>query len=141
MKRLVLSILLLALLLAAPRCASEDESEWKIEEIVIGFTSSQTGKYNVSSTRQVNGLNLWADGVNNAREIVLNDNTRVKVKLVSYDDESDKDRVQELYTRLATEDNVDFMISPYSSGLTAIAAGIAEQHSKLMLTAGAASDA
>jgi branched-chain amino acid transport system substrate-binding protein len=59
---------------------------------------------------------------------------------VTYDDESNKDRVQELYTRLATEDNADFLISPYSSGLTAAAAIIAEQNGKIMITTGAASD-
>ncbi len=57
-----------------------------------------------------------------------------------YDDESNKDRVQELYTRLATDDNADFLISPYSSGLTDAAAVIAEQYGKIMITTGAASD-
>jgi len=49
--------------------------------------------------------------------------------------------VQELYTRLATEDGADLLISPYSSGLTAAAAVIAEQYGKVMITTGAAADA
>lgn len=118
---------------AAPAAAEE-------KTLVIGFTASQTGKYNVSSTRQVNGLNLWVKEVNEAGGIKLSDGTVVKFKTVSYDDESNKDRVQELYTRLATEDNADFLISPYSSGLTAAAAVIAEQYGKVMITTGAASD-
>ncbi len=64
----------------------------------------------------------------------------MKFEAVSYDDESTKDRVQELYTRLATQDQVDFMISPYSSGLAAAAAVIAEQNGKIMITTGAADD-
>ena len=64
----------------------------------------------------------------------------VKFKAVSYDDESNKDRVQELYTRLATQDNATFLISPYSSGLADAAAVIAEQNGKVMITTGAASD-
>ena len=48
--------------------------------------------------------------------------------------------MQELYTRLATEDNANFLISPYSSGLTDAAAVIAEQYGKIMITTGAASD-
>ena len=64
------------------------------------------------------------DQVNNAGGIKVGD-SMVKFEAVSYDDESSKDRVQELYTRLATQDNVDFMISPYSSGLTDAAAVIA----------------
>jgi len=45
-----------------------------------------------------------------------------------------------LYTRLATEDNATFLISPYSSGLADAAAVIAEQYGKIMITTGAASD-
>jgi len=71
----------------------------------------------------------------------LSDGTTLKFEAKFYDDESSKDRVQELYTRLATEDDADFLISPYSSGLTAAASVIAEQYGKLMITTGAASDA
>jgi branched-chain amino acid transport system substrate-binding protein len=115
----------------------------KAEEktVVIGFTASQTGKYNVSSTRQTTGLQMWMDDVNNAGGIKLSDGTVVKFKAVSYDDESNKDRVQELYTKLATDDKADFLISPYSSGLTAAASVIAEQYGIPMITTGAASDA
>jgi branched-chain amino acid transport system substrate-binding protein len=109
--------------------------------VVIGFTTSQTGKYNVSSTRQVNGLKLWMEEVNATGGIRLSDGTAVLFEAVTYDDESNTDRVQELYTRLATEDNADFLISPYSSGLTSASAVIAEQYGKVMVTTGAASDA
>jgi branched-chain amino acid transport system substrate-binding protein len=95
---------------------------------------------NVESTRQTNGLNLWMNQVNEAGGIPLADGTRVTVSSVFYDDESNGERVQELYTRLATEDNADFLISPYSSGLTASASVIAEQYGKPMITTGAASD-
>jgi len=112
----------------------------KEQTVVIGFTASQTGKYNVSSTRQTTGLQMWMDDVNNAGGIKLSDGTVIKFKAVSYDDESNKDRVQELYTKLATDDKADFLISPYSSGLTAAAAVIAEQYGIPMITTGAASD-
>lgn len=108
--------------------------------VVIGFTSSLTGSQEVSSKRQVNGLNLWMQQVNGAGGIKLSDGTVVKFEAVTYDDESAKERVQELYTRLVTEDNADFLISPYSSGLTAAASIIAEQNGKIMITAGAAED-
>ncbi len=120
---------------------TEKPPEPVTKTVTIGFTTSQTGKYNVSSTRQVNGLTLWLNEVNDAGGITLSDGTVIKFATVSYDDESNKDRVQELYTRLATEDNADFLISPYSSGLTAAAALIAEQYGKIMITTGAASDA
>ncbi|MEO8358347.1 MAG: amino acid ABC transporter substrate-binding protein [Chloroflexota bacterium] len=117
----------------APAAASE-------ETVTIGFTSSLTGAQEVSSKRQVAGFNLWMEQVNEAGGMKLSDGTTVKIASQTYDDESSKERVQELYTRLITEDNADFLISPYSSGLTAAASIIAEQNGKVMLTAGAAED-
>ncbi len=130
-------VLIFVLLLGTSITSTTAQSE---KTVVIGFTASQTGKYNVESTRQINGLNLWLDQVNSAGGITLTDGTVVKFKSVFYDDESNTDRVQELYTRLATDDKADFLISPYSSGLTDASAIIAEQYGKIMITCGAASD-
>jgi ABC-type branched-subunit amino acid transport system substrate-binding protein len=143
MRKLAYWILIVALLSAfLVSCGSTEPEQAAGEEktMVIGFTTSQTGTYNVSSLRQVNGLTLWMNEVNDAGGIKLSDGTTVKFSSVTYDDESNKDRVQELYTRLATEDNADFLISPYSSGLTAASAVIAEQNGKIMITTGAAAD-
>ena len=108
--------------------------------LTIGFTASQTGAQEVSSKRQVDGLNLWLNQLNDAGGITLSDGTVVKFAAVTYDDESTKERVQELYTRLITEDDADYLISPYSSGLAAAASIIAELNGKVMITAGAAED-
>jgi branched-chain amino acid transport system substrate-binding protein len=107
---------------------------------IIGFTASLTGSLNVESTRQKNGLQLWMDQVNAAGGVKLADGSVVKFEAKSYDDESNKDRVQELYTKLVTEDKANFLISPYSSGLADASAVIAEQYEKIMITTGAASD-
>lgn len=120
--------------------AATEAPAMKEETITIGFTSSLTGAQEVSSKRQVAGFNLWMDQLNESGGIKLSDGTVVKIAAQTYDDESAKERVQELYTRLITEDNADFLISPYSSGLTAAASIIAEQNGKVMITAGAAED-
>jgi ABC-type branched-subunit amino acid transport system substrate-binding protein len=115
-------------------------TEAPAKTVTIGFTSSQTGSLNVESTRQYNGLKLWMDQVNAAGGVKLADGSSIMFQAQTYDDESNKDRVQQLYTKLATEDNADFLISPYSSGLTAAAAVIAQQYNKVMITTGAADD-
>lgn len=107
---------------------------------LVGFTASLTGSLNVESTRQNNGFKLWMDQINAAGGIKLADGTVVKFDSKFYDDESKKDRVQELYTKLVTEDNADFLISPYSSGLADASAVVAEQYGKIMITTGAASE-
>ena len=120
-------------LIAPPGMAAE-------KTITLGFTASQTGNLNVEAIRQINGLNLWIEQVNKAGGIKLADGSVVKVAAKFYDDESNKDRVQELYTRLINDDKADFLISPYSSGLTDAAAVIAQQYKRIMVTAGASSD-
>jgi ABC-type branched-subunit amino acid transport system substrate-binding protein len=107
----------------------------------IGFTTSQTGSLNVESGRQLHGLQLWLDDVTKAGGIKLKDGTVLMPALKFYDDESKSDRVQALYTKLINDDKVDFLISPYSSGLTKTAAVVSEQNSKVMITTGAADDA
>jgi len=119
---------------------TEAPAEPAMEEVTvtIGFTSSLTGSQENNSKRQVNGFNLWMDQINEAGGLTLGDGTVVKFAAQTYDDESNTERVQELYTRLITEDNADFLISPYSSGLTSAASIVAEQNGKVMITAGAA---
>ncbi|MFC1569087.1 amino acid ABC transporter substrate-binding protein [bacterium] len=117
------------------------ESEQKVYTVTIGFTTSQTGNYSLLSTRQTNGLKLWMDQVNAAGGISLNNGLTVMFESVSYDDESAQENVEDLYIRLVTEDKVDFLFSPYSSGLTDAAALVADQYGKLLITAGAASNA
>lgn len=122
--------------------ATEAPAEPAAEEqtVVIGFTSSLTGSQEVSSKRQVNGFNLWMEQVNEAGGVTLSDGSVIKFASQTYDDESNAERVQELYTRLISEDGADFLISPYSSGLTSAASIVAEQNAVVMITAGAADD-
>jgi ABC-type branched-subunit amino acid transport system substrate-binding protein len=142
MKRLGLGLISLAVIalsfsfLSQPAVAQETKGK----TVVIGFTASQTGKLNVEAIRQINGLNLWVEQVNAAGGIKMPDGTTVKFAAKFYDDESKKERVQELYTKLISSDKADFLISPYSSGLADAAAVIAQQYNKIMITAGAASD-
>jgi branched-chain amino acid transport system substrate-binding protein len=107
----------------------------------IGFTNSQTGAQQVASTKQTEGIKLWVDQVTKAGGIKLKDGTVLMPKITFYDDESKLDRVSALYTKLINDDKVDFLLSPYSSGLVKGAAVVSEQNGKVMVTAGGADDA
>jgi branched-chain amino acid transport system substrate-binding protein len=107
------------------------------QTITVGFTVSKTGSFNVDSLEQYRGVELWRDQTNAAGGIKAGGKS-YQVQLVSYDDESNSKRVQQLYTRMILQDKADFMFSPYSSGLTATAAVVTEQYGKIMLTSGAA---
>ncbi len=128
MKRLVLPIFLFVALFVTTGFA---------QNLTIGFTVSNTGAMNVDSVEQLHGFELWRDQVNAAGGIKAG-GKNYKIQFVSYDDESNSKRVQQLYSRLILQDKADFLFSPYSSPLTATAAVVTEQSEKIMLTTGAA---
>jgi ABC-type branched-subunit amino acid transport system substrate-binding protein len=141
MKRLLVFVtLMLAIGLVFGSISQPTSAAAADKTILIGLTASKTGKLNVEATRQINGLDLWVEQVNKAGGIKMPDGSHIKVATKYYDDESNKDRVQELYTRLISNDKADFLISPYSSGLADAAAVIAQQYKKIMIAAGASSD-
>jgi branched-chain amino acid transport system substrate-binding protein len=121
-----------ALCLAAGPAFAADE-----DTLTIGFTVSQTGPLNLDSIAQLHGFEMWRDDVNASGGIKAG-NKHYKVRFVSYDDQSQPGRVQQLYTRLITEDKAQFLFSPYSSGLVATATVISEQYGKLMMSIGGA---
>ena len=128
MKRLVLPIFLVVALFVTTGFA---------QNLTLGFTVSNTGALNVDSVEQLHGFELWRDQVNAAGGIKAGGKS-YKIQFVSYDDESNTKRVQQLYSRLILQDKADFLFSPYSSSLTATAAIVTEQYEKIMLTTGAA---
>ena len=120
-----------AAIAAAPALAADENT------ITIGMTLSQTGALNVDSLGQQRGVELWRDEVNAAGGIKAGGKS-YQVKLVTYDDQSQGGRVQQLYTRLIVQDKAQFLFGPYSSGLVATAAVISEQYGKLMMIGGGA---
>jgi branched-chain amino acid transport system substrate-binding protein len=121
----------IAALAATPAFAADNDT------LTIGMTISQTGPLNIDSLAQQRGAELWRDEVNDAGGIKVGDK-HYKVRFVTYDDQSQGGRVQQLYTRLIVQDKSQFLFSPYSSGLTVPAAVITEQYGKPMLDTGGA---
>jgi branched-chain amino acid transport system substrate-binding protein len=104
------------------------------KEVVFGGAISQTGQYAEPAGRQVNAVKLWADEVN-ARGGLLG--RKVVVRLL--DDKSDVQTCIKLYEKLITEDKVDVLLAPYSSGITEAVANINERYKMPFVAYGAAS--
>lgn len=109
------------------------------DTLTIGMTVSRTGPLNTDSVSQLRGAELWRDEVNAAGGIKVG-GKHFKVRFVEYDDQSQGGRVQQLYTRLVVQDKSQFLLSPYSSGLTATAAVISEQYGTIMMDGGGAEE-
>src|SRR5919106_983413 len=103
-------------------------------EVLVGGAISQTGRYAEPAGRQVNSIKLWVDEVN-ARGGLLGH----KIKLILLDDKSDTQTAIKLYEKLITEDKVDLLLAPYSSGITEAVANVNERYKMPFVAYGAAS--
>lgn len=107
-------------------------------EIVIGSAISLTGKY---ATNGIHAKNGYEYAISKIKE-----NGGVKVggkcynfKVIYYDDESKGDRGATLAERLISQDKVQFMLGPYSSGMTKAIAPVTEKYKIPMVEAEGAS--
>ena len=105
-----------------------------VEPIKVGVTVSLSGDYAAPGSEQLQGIQMWAHDLN-ARGALLGR----PVEIVYYDDKSDAEVSEALYERLVSEDKVDLLLGPYSSGLTLAASRVAEKHHFPMVATGASS--
>ena len=105
-----------------------------VEPIKVGVTVSLSGQYAAPGSEELQGIQMWAHDLN-ARGALLGR----PVDIVYYDDKSDADTSAALYERLISEDKVDLLLGPYSSGLTLAASRVAERHKFPMVATGASS--
>jgi len=107
--------------------------------IKVGFTISLTGTFNVEGGKSLAGIKAAAKWINDNSGVVVNGKA-YNITLDYYDDQSLSSNIVPLYTKIITQDNAQFLLAPYSSGLTGAAAPLADQYNLLMLSHGGASD-
>ncbi len=108
--------------------------------IVLGAAVSDTGKYAREGQDTRQGYDLWLDWVNNEYGGIHVGDQVYNVEIVYYDDEGDPDTAANLVERLITEDEVNFLLGPYSSGLTMSTSAIAEKYGMIMVEGNGASE-
>ena len=107
-------------------------------EIVIGSAISLTGKYATNGVHAQKGYE-YAISVIKENGGVMVDGKCYNFKVIYYDDESKGDRGATLAERLISQDKVQYMLGPYSSGLTKAIAPITEKYKIPMVEAEGAS--
>jgi branched-chain amino acid transport system substrate-binding protein len=100
--------------------------------IVIGGTVSQTGALAEDAEYQVKGMQLAVADAN-AHGGWLGRRLEFKV----YDDQSNAGTAVRLYTRLITDDRVNLLVGPYSSGVTQAVAPLINKYRMATIEPGA----
>jgi len=108
------------------------------DKIVLGAAVSLTGKYSSNGVHTQNGYNMAVERINSMGGIKVGGKT-YKFEIIYYDDESNPKRAAQLAERLISQDDVEFMLGPYSSGLTKAMAPVTEKYGVPMVEANGAS--
>jgi len=108
------------------------------EDLVLGSAISLTGKYATNGVHAQNGYEFAIQKLDEAGGVKIGDKC-YNFKVTYYDDESKGDRGATLAERLINQDKVQYMLGPYSSGLTKAIAPVTEKYQIPMVEAEGAS--
>lgn len=114
-------------------------TEAKAQELTIGMTVSQSGRFALAAQSGERGLKIWVDDVNKRGGVDIG-GTKHMVKVVALDDRSDKTMVPRVYETLIKDEKVDILFGPFGSTLTGAAANTTEQFGKFLVIWSASSD-
>jgi branched-chain amino acid transport system substrate-binding protein len=108
-------------------------------KLTIGLSLPLSGRYAPMGRQAESALRIFASDANAAGGVAIAGN-RAEVALDCHDDHSDAERCAEIYRALCGERRADLIFGPYSSGLAAVAAEIAEAAGRVFINHGGAAD-
>ena len=107
-------------------------------EIILGSAISLTGKYASNGVHAKNGYEYAISKIKEKGGLTVGGKC-YNFKVIYYDDESKGDRGATLAERLISQDKVQYMLGPYSSGMTKAIAPVTEKYKIPMVEAEGAS--
>jgi branched-chain amino acid transport system substrate-binding protein len=105
--------------------------------IKFGAAMSVTGGLSAEAKTAKDGYDFIAAAINKKGGIPVG-KKHYEVEIVYYDDASNANTSVQLYEKLINEDKVDFLLGPYSSGVTLATSTVAEKYKIPMVVAHAA---
>jgi branched-chain amino acid transport system substrate-binding protein len=112
-----LSIAALASVLLASTALAQDT-------IKIGWAISKTGPFGPGAAiTTLPNYQVWVKDVNDAGGINVK-GKKMKIEVIEYDDRSNSEEMIKAVERLATQDKVDFILPPWSTGMNLAAAPV-----------------
>ena len=133
MKHGIVAAAALGVTLATPAMARVDG-----DTITLGSSISLTGKYATNGLHTQRGYDYAVKVINEAGGVKVGGKS-YKLAVKYYDDESTPARGAQLAERLIQQDGVEYMLGPYSSGMTKAIAPVSEKFGVPMVEAEGAS--
>lgn len=124
---------------SVPAEGSPGDQAGETQTLTLGAAVSLTGPVSREGNLVRDGYEYWMTAVNEQGGIQVGDETYM-VELIVYDDEGDANTAAQLTERLITEDDVDFLLGPFSSGITQATSTIGERNGVLTIAPQANAD-
>ncbi len=134
-----LALLALTLCMPLAACAPLTTTAPLAGVITFGATVPITGPDVEEGRYALDGYLLYINTVNQQGGLLIG-GKRYRLALDYYDDQSNPVMTAQLYQKLITHDNVNFLLGPYSSLLTAAAVPVAERFGVPMVAAHGSAD-
>jgi branched-chain amino acid transport system substrate-binding protein len=108
------------------------------DTIRVGAPLPMTGPLSPEAVKQQRGYDLWAEAANAAGGVRVGAR-RMKVEIVYVDYQSNTPRAVQAAEKLITQDNVQFLFSPFGSGAAKAASSVSEKYGVPTIAATASS--
>ncbi|OCP16084.1 MULTISPECIES: amino acid ABC transporter substrate-binding protein [unclassified Ensifer] len=130
-----LAAIMLAAGIANPASAQDRKS------VKIGYAISKTGpNAGGAGITTLPNYQLWIKDVNDAGGLELPDGSKLPIEVVEYDDRSSSEEVVRAVERLATQDEVDFILVPWGTGFNLAVAPLFDRYGYPQLAVSAVTD-
>ncbi|HXG02986.1 MAG TPA: amino acid ABC transporter substrate-binding protein [Candidatus Binatia bacterium] len=127
MVQVLVLTLVLALVVASAPPIGPSPASGADKVLRVGAPLPLTGPLSPEGLKQKRGYDLWAAQVNTAGGIKVGSD-RYRVEIVYHDYQSNTPRAVQLAEKLISDDRVHFLFSPFGSGATKAASGVAEKY-------------
>jgi branched-chain amino acid transport system substrate-binding protein len=127
MVQVLVLTLVLALVVASAPPIGPSPASGADKVLRVGAPLPLTGPLSPEGLKQKRGYDLWAAQVNTAGGIKVGSD-RYRVEIVYHDYQSNTPRAVQLAEKLISDNRVNFLFSPFGSGATKAASGVAEKY-------------
>lgn len=116
---------------SAPKATGSSSAAPKT--ISVGTLYAGSGNFATSSLPEYAGLKFWVDQVNSQGGVYVKAyHKKIKLNLVSYNDQSSATTATNLYSQLINVNHVNILVADFGSVLTSVAVPLAQENKMLL---------
>lgn len=139
-RRFIKTVSVAASVAALGGMSSKVFGQAKPEPIKIGCSLALTGQMAAEGHQFREGYQFMAKYINDTRGGITLKGAKRPLELIIYDDQSETKTAVKLVEKLISDEKIDLILGPYSSGIVYSVGGVIRKYNKIMLEGGGISE-